>query len=95
MLIVSLTYIKPTEEADRLMQPHMDWLNEGYASGMFIGSGRKNPRTGGVILAKGERAAVEAFVAKDPFAVEGVAAYDITEVAITRTAEGLEVLKSA
>lgn len=95
MLIVSLTYIKPTDEADRLMQPHIDWLNEGYASGMFIGSGRKNPRTGGVILAKGERATVEAFVAKDPFAVEGVAAYDITEVAITRTAEGLEVLKSA
>lgn len=95
MLILSLTYVKPTEEADRLMQPHMDWLNEGYASGMFLGSGRKNPRTGGVILARGERAQVEAFVAKDPFAAEGVALYDITEVAITRTAEGLDALKSA
>lgn len=93
MFILSLTYVKPTEEADRLMQPHIDWLNEGYESGMFIASGRKNPRTGGVVLAQGERSAVEAFVAKDPFSTEGVAAYEITEVAISRTAAGLEGLK--
>ncbi len=56
MFILSLTYVKPTEEADRVMAPHMDWVNAGYDSGMFLASGRKNPRTGGVILAKGDRA---------------------------------------
>lgn len=93
MFILSLTYVKPTEEADRLMQPHMDWVNEGYDRGMFLASGRKNPRTGGVILARGERAELEAYVAADPFTVEGVALYDVTEVAVTRTAMGLDVLK--
>ena len=93
MFILSLTYVKPTEEADRLMQPHMDWVNEGYDRGMFLASGRKNPRTGGVILARGEQAEVEAYVAADPFTVEGVAVYEVTEVAVTRTAAGLDALK--
>ena len=93
MFILSLTYVKPTEEADRLMQPHMDWVNEGYDRGIFLASGRKNPRTGGVILARGERAEVEAYVAADPFTAEGVALYEVTEVAVTRTAAGLDALK--
>ena len=93
MFILSLTYVKPTEEADRLMQPHMDWVNEGYDRGIFLASGRKNPRTGGVILARGERAEVEAYVAADPFTIESVALYEVTEVAVTRTAAGLDALK--
>lgn len=93
MFILSLTYVKPQEEADRLMEPHMAWVNEGYDTGLFLASGRKVPRTGGVILAKGERTAIEAFVACDPFAVHGVADYAITEVALTRTADGLDDLK--
>lgn len=93
MFILSLTYVKPTEDADRFMAPHMDWVNAGYDSGMFLASGRKNPRTGGVILAKGNRAEIEAYVAADPFMVEGVAVYEVTEIAVTRTVAGLEGLK--
>lgn len=93
MFILSLAYVKPTEEADRFMAPHMDWVNAGYDNGLFLASGRKNPRTGGVILARGERAEIEAYVAADPFTVEGVAMYEVTEVAVTRTATGLEGLK--
>ncbi|MGL3607089.1 YciI family protein [Rhizobium sp. G187] len=93
MFILSLTYVKPAEEADRLMQPHMDWVNAGYDSGLFLASGRKNPRTGGVILARGDRGEIEAYVAADPFIMEGVAVCEVTEVAVTRTAAGLEGLK--
>lgn len=93
MFILSLTYVKPQEEADRLMEPHMAWVQQGYDTGLFLASGRKVPRTGGVILARGERADIEAFVADDPFAVHGVADYQITEVALTRTADGLGGLK--
>jgi uncharacterized protein YciI len=93
MFILSLTYVKPTEEADRFMAPHMDWVNAGYDSGMFLASGRKNPRTGGVILARGDRAEIEAYAATDPFTVEGIALYEVTEVVVTRTATGLDGLK--
>ncbi|MBB3446066.1 YciI family protein [Rhizobium sp. BK379] len=93
MLILALTYVKPNEEADKHMEPHMAWVKEGYARGWFLASGRKVPRTGGVILAVGERAEIEGYVAADPFTIHGVAEYDIMEVALTTVTEGLEALK--
>ena len=95
MFIVSLTYKVPLEQVDEHMDGHMAWLKEGYASGMFIASGRKNPRTGGVILAKGEKDDVAAFCAKDPFIVHDVASVDVTEVSFSMAADGLEILKEA
>jgi uncharacterized protein YciI len=76
------------------MEPHMAWVKEGYARGWFLASGRKVPRTGGVVLAIGNRAEIEAYVAADPFAIHGVAEYEITEIAVTTVAAGLELLKS-
>ena len=92
MFILSLTYKKPLEEVDKHIQAHIDWLKESYANGTFLASGRKVPRTGGVILAKGEKAALEVLCASDPFSVHNIADYEITEVALTTVAEGLELL---
>lgn len=94
MFILSLTYIAPTEAADKHMEAHMAWVKSGYEQGLFIASGRKIPRTGGVILSRGERAGLEAMCAADPFTVHGIAEYDITEVAFTTTAPGFENLKA-
>jgi uncharacterized protein YciI len=57
MFIVTLTYLKPVEEVDALMAGHIEWLKKGYDDGLFIASGRRVPRTGGVILAKSRRCA--------------------------------------
>ena len=94
MFILTLNYIAPLEEVDRHVPAHMDWIKAGYASGAFLASGRKVPRTGGVILARGNRAEIEALVATDPFTVAGVTTYDITEVTVSFTAAGLEQLKA-
>ncbi len=51
------------------------------------------PRTGGVILAKGSKAEVEALCASDPFAIHNLADYDFTEMDATMTAPGYEALK--
>lgn len=94
MFILSLTYIAPLEDADKHMEAHMAWVKAGYDQGLFIASGRKVPRTGGVILARGERAALEQMCADDPFTVHGIAEYEITEVAFTTVAAGFESLKA-
>ncbi|MBX9455655.1 MAG: GTP cyclohydrolase [Rhizobium sp.] len=94
MLILSLTYIAPIEAADEHMQAHMAWVREGYDKGLFLASGRKVPRSGGVILARGDRAELEAICAADPFTIHGIATYDITEVALTTVAPGFEMLKA-
>ncbi|MFJ6324939.1 MULTISPECIES: YciI family protein [unclassified Rhizobium] len=94
MFILSLTYLKSNDEADKHMEPHMAWVKEGYAKGWFLASGRKVPRTGGVIFARGERAELEAHVAADPFTIHGIAAYEVQEIALTTVIDGLETLKA-
>lgn len=94
MFILTLTYVAPLEEVDAHVPAHLEWVKAGYASGIFLASGRKVPRTGGFILAKGDRAQIEALVATDPFMVAGVTTYDITEVWVAFTAPGLEQLKA-
>ena len=93
MFILSLTYLKSNDEADKVMEPHLAWVATGYEKGWFVASGRKVPRTGGIIFAKGERADLAAYVAIDPFTLHGIASYEITEIALTKTIEGLELLK--
>ncbi|CAM5440539.1 YciI family protein [Streptomyces cyaneofuscatus] len=94
MFVLELTYTAPVERADALMKEHIAWLDEQYAAGVFIASGRKNPRDGGVILAVGDdRQRIEAIAAADPFAAHGVCAYRITEFIATKTAPELAPFK--
>ena len=95
MFIVTLTYLKPVEEVDALMPGHLAWLDQGYADGLFVASGRRVPRTGGVILARsGDAAGLDAFLAEDPFVIHGAARCDVVEFAASMTAPGAEVLKT-
>jgi uncharacterized protein YciI len=80
MFVIVLTYTKPLEEVDALMHDHMAWLNEHYAAGRFLVSGRRVPRTGGVIVAHGDdRDEIEALVATDPFVTGGVATTELIQ----------------
>lgn len=93
MFVVSLTYKKPIAEVEPHLAAHICYLDECYAKGVFIASGRKVPRTGGVILAKAEsRAALEAILQQDPFYLEDVAEFEVIEFIPTKTAPGLEAL---
>lgn len=95
MFIVTLTYLKPVEEIDALMDAHVAWLKSHYEGGLFIASGRRVPRTGGVILARsGDEPALRAALAADPFVVHGAARCDVVEFAPSMTAPGAEVLKT-
>ncbi|MFJ1601623.1 YciI family protein [Streptomyces sp. NPDC088261] len=90
MFVLELTYTAPVERVDALLTAHVSWLDALYASGVFLASGRKNPRDGGVILAVGgDRAEIERLAATDPFVTGGVCAYRITEFAATKTAPAL------
>ena len=52
LFVVVLTYIRPLEEVDAAGPAHVAWLRRGYDRGVFLVSGRRVPRTGGVIIAK-------------------------------------------
>ncbi|MFD5008689.1 YciI family protein [Streptomyces chartreusis] len=91
MFVLELTYTAPIEAVDAVLEAHVGWLDEQYAKGIFLASGPKDPRDGGVILAVAEdRAAIERIAATDPFVGAGVCAYRVTEFVATKTAPELE-----
>ena len=95
MFVVSLNYKVPLTEIDRLQAAHIEWLKACYAEGVFVASGPKKPRTGGIIIAQCPREILDARLAADPFAKAGAADYDVTEfIARMATAE-LDSFKEA
>ncbi|MFG2337861.1 YciI family protein [Streptomyces yangpuensis] len=94
MFVMELSYTAPLEAVEEQMDAHIAWLDGYYASGVFLASGRKVPREGGVILAGGvSRAEIERIAAEDPFAVAGVCAYRITEFIATKTSSDLATVR--
>ncbi|WP_099187998.1 YciI family protein [Tepidibacter mesophilus] len=94
MFIVSLTYIKALDIVEIYLQEHVDYLKEQYSKGFFIASGRKVPRTGGVILSNiKEKEELMNILKKDPFYKNQVAKYDIIEFVPSMTSKELEFLK--
>lgn len=93
LFVIDLTYLVDLGKVEEHMQAHRDFLTERYASGMFLASGRKEPRTGGVILAQGQRSEINAAIAADPFSVHGVARYTVTEFIPTMTGNELAAFK--
>ncbi|MDD9379964.1 YciI family protein [Streptomyces sp. ZAF1911] len=96
MFVMELTYTAPVEAVEEEMDAHIAWLDGYYAAGIFLASGRKVPRDGGVILAGGvSRAEIEKIVAGDPFAVAGVCSYRITEFLATKTSADLATVRES
>ncbi len=95
MFLLSLTYKVPNDEVDRHLDAHKAWLKEGYDAGIFMASGRKVPRTGGMIFARGSHAEIDAMARRDPFYVNGVADFVLNEININMAADELQGLLAA
>ncbi|QNQ10042.1 YciI family protein [Sphingomonas alpina] len=92
LCMILLRYVAPLDQVDAQMAAHVAWLELGYAEGIFIVSGRRAPRTGGVILCRGHRPEVEALVASDPFVVSGVAEAEVIEFGANMAADRFAAL---
>lgn len=78
--LVEITYTAPLSAIDAALGAHRDFLQAGYDRGLLLMSGPMTPRTGGVIVARGETAEViEAFFRDDPFQLRELARYRIVE----------------
>src|SRR5665811_2461756 len=68
MFMVTLTYLVDLSEVDAALPEHVAWLDQQYADGVFVASGRQVPRVGGMILVAGtSREDLERRLALDPF----------------------------
>jgi len=80
MFIINLNYIVPLEQLDVHMADHVKFLRKYYKQDVFIASGRKVPRTGGIILALANSTKeIEQIIEEDPFYKFKLAEFSITE----------------
>ena len=78
LYLILLDYLRPLPELETHLAAHREFLARHYAAGHFLLSGRREPRTGGVILARaGSLAEVSRWIDEDPFKQTGIASHEI------------------
>lgn len=93
MYIISLNYKVSLETIDSYLDAHIEYLNEQYDLENFQASGRKIPRTGGIILSKiSNKKELLKILDKDPFKINGLAEYELTEFIPNKTCNELKFL---
>jgi len=80
MFIINLHYIVPLDKLDAHMTEHVKYLHKYYKLNVFVASGRKVPRTGGIILAlANSKEEVDQIISEDPFYIHKLAEFSVTE----------------
>ena len=94
MIIIELTYKKPLSEVEKYLDGHRSFLDDCYAKNIFIASGPKIPRDGGVILAHGGAEEINKIIKSDVFYTEGIAHYRIIEFTPSKSSDVFSQLLS-
>lgn len=91
MYLLLLNYIAPVEKIDSILEDHRIFLDKYYSMNKFVCSGRRNPRTGGVILCNASnRDEINKIINEDPFLINKVVEYEVIEFIPTKYTEGFE-----
>lgn len=86
IFILDINYTSSLDAVDKLLEAHRAFIKQDHPGVVFLISGPKNPRTGGVIIAKASnREDIERCCNADPFVTGGVCEYHITEISPKNT----------
>lgn len=86
LFVILLNYTVPLDIIDSYRADHLKFLDRYYKKGVFIISGPRNPRSGGVIFARcSDKASLQKICAEDPFALHRLATYEIIEFTPTKS----------
>ena len=95
MFLVEINYLVPIEVVEKHTIPHRAWLDVEISCGNILLAGPKVPRTGGiVILLSKTKAEAEELIKQDPFYINNIGKYTITEFSVTRRNELIQTLEA-
>ena len=93
IFVIDIQYNATLEKIDAAMINHIKFLKKQYDQHIFLASGRKNPRTGGIILSIAKtQTDVEKIMATDPFIKLGLATFTVTEFQTSQAHPAMKVL---
>lgn len=91
LFIVDVSYIVGLEIVDQHLAGHRDFLKKYVDAGKIVTAGRKNPRTGGIIIIKAQELnEAQQIMSEDPFSIYKVANITITEMEPTLMTENFK-----
>lgn len=95
MFIIILRFSDNKASAGQYADGHKEWVEKGYADGVFFLTGSLHPEAGGVVIAQDKSLAeIEARVSQDPFVAENVVQAEILEITPLQTDARLDFLQS-
>jgi uncharacterized protein YciI len=78
--IVDIQYLVPVDQLADILPAHRAFLQTGYENGLLLLSGPKEPRTGGLLVARSESLdALREFFSHDPYHLNNLALHTFTE----------------
>lgn len=78
MFLVDMHFTDMSKITPELTTQHRDYLAKQYKNGLLMFGGRKEPRTGGIILSKhSDEAELQVILAGDPFIQSGAVRVNI------------------
>ena len=93
MFIVLLEFSAAKDRASEFMEGHKEWLERGFADGVFLLAGSLEPGRGGGILANHTSLTdLQCRVKDDPFLAENIVTAEILEISPSRAIEPLTFL---
>ena len=94
MYIVDLIYLKPLAEVQMHLEAHRAFVDAQYAREIFLASGPKHSKDGGVFVINGRiaRDELDKVLAADPFHLHKVALYKVTEFSPVKFAPALAAI---
>ncbi|WP_298673278.1 YciI family protein [uncultured Sphingomonas sp.] len=79
LCVVLLDYVGSLDKVDAHVEAHRAFLERGLKEGVFLVAGRREPRTGSVILCRGIAEDIEALAQTDPLVTAGLATAEVVE----------------
>jgi len=93
MFIILVNYKVSIAEIEKNLVPHVEFLKKQYKAGNFMASGRRVPRTGGVVLSNmKDKTELEEILNQDPFKINNLADFEIIEFVPNTTNKQLSFL---
>ena len=90
--VVILTYLAEPDAVALHRPAHIEWLKGCYENSGLLASGRQRPPVGGVFIFRGDKGAVEAIAATDPFVLNGMARAEVTHFITTLAAPAIAAM---
>ncbi|MCF6765623.1 YciI family protein [Thiotrichales bacterium 19S3-7] len=79
LYLIDITFKKSVDDVNLVLNEHRAYLRSFLTNnGLLLAAGPKTPRTGGILIAKGERSEIDQMIQNDPYHIHQVAEYKVT-----------------